>query len=113
MSKRLARLTALAAFTLLAPPPGAAHEWFSRQCCSDKDCMVIPPEAVQWLPEGWKIVKTGEVIPHNSDRLHETPPEGGGQYGWCRRLEDVPPSHLHHGFKKDETICLYVPPGGV
>lgn len=109
------RLALLAAVVALSAPAALAHEWFSRQCCSDKDCMVIPPEAVRWTDDGWVIVATGEVIPHGDPRIHDTPPEGGGQYGWCRRLADSGPTVQPYvrPFKAGDTICLYVPPGGV
>lgn len=85
------------------PAVGSPDHWYPISCCSRSDCIPIPSEAVRVSPEGWIIVKTGELIRWKDPRKKDTPPEGGGMYHWCRHLT---------GPNKDQTICLYVPPGG-
>jgi hypothetical protein len=90
---------------LLAVYKAAAHEWYPLTCCSGKDCMPVPPEAVRVTPDGYVIAKTGELLPWGDRRIKFTPPEqeDGKGYHWCRRLA---------GPNKDQTICLFVPQGG-
>lgn len=90
-----------------------AHSWYPDSCCSDKDCIPIPVEAIKVTPEGYVIVKTGELLKWKDPRVRVTPEEHGLTYHWCRRLEDVPATVYSRAFKKDETICLFVPGSGM
>ena len=50
-----------------------AHEWYPRECCSDKDCKAMPldqtPTATQ---SGW-LLYDGKIWPYTSTR---TAPDG-------------------------------------
>lgn len=92
----IARLLALTlAFT---PVVVLAHGWYDPECCHDRDCSPAPDGEVVPVPGGWRIVPTGETIPHarakrsRDDRIHR-----------CIR---TPPD------RASPTLCLYVPPFG-
>ena len=40
---------------MFATTPAAAHSWYPIECCSDKDCSVVPSEQVQVTPAGYMV----------------------------------------------------------
>lgn len=78
------------------------HDWFPPSCCSGFDCKVIPQSDVRVTAHGFVIPGNPEVVPYNSPKIRQTPPEGDGDFGICTR-----------GGKPDgEVICLYIPTWG-
>lgn len=75
------------------------HDFYTIECCSDKDCGPVADTAVQATPAGWRIVETNEVIEYGSKKIKESP---DGRFHWCSRNPEFPPQL--------RTICLYVPP---
>lgn len=106
-------LAAIVCAVMFGRSVAQAHEWFPLSCCSEQDCMVVPPDALRVTTNGWQIVATGEVVGWGDARLRQTPTEGEGQYAWCRHLRDKPATAWSAPIKAGTTICLFVPPGGV
>lgn len=78
------------------------HEWFPARCCSGFDCKVVEQSQVQTTARGFVIPGNPEIVPYNSPKIRQTPPEGNGAYALCTK-----------GGKPDgEVICLYIPTWG-
>lgn len=78
-----------------------AHDWYPWECCSDKDCEVLPLERVTVEPDGYHL-PNGAVVPHNKIRYSPD-----GRYHWCRYGGTgglIRPS--------GQQACLWVPGGG-
>lgn len=105
-----AKLTALT--LLVTTVTASAHSWYPLACCSKQDCIEISSEHLQFTDKGIVIKLTGELIPYGDPRVKHTPPEAGETYHWCRRLKDSAPSQWT-SYKKNDTICLFIPPMGV
>jgi hypothetical protein len=86
--------------------PVSAHNFYSYECCSDKDCGPIPFERVRVTPDGYVITfPTGrvEVIPYGDKRIRDTPPaDPAQQYHLCTVA----------GRMDGMILCFYVPQGG-
>lgn len=100
--------TIIAAAVLLAllvigffATPALSHDWYPRQCCSDRDCFAAPG-GVTATAGGWRVESSGEVVPYDDYRVHPTPPEGGGDFHTC---------HIG-GDPKARVLCLFVPEFG-
>lgn len=82
--------------------PARAHDWFPPSCCSGFDCKVIKPDKVKTTKQGFVIPGNPEIVPYNSPKIRQTPPEGDGDFALCTK-----------GGKPDgEVICLYIPTWG-
>lgn len=76
------------------------HSFYDLDCCSDKDCYVLPDGHIQESAEGYVIPETGEVLAyHNNSRVRFSP---DGKWHRCS----------FNGMKGSRTICLYVPGRG-
>ncbi|WP_083656335.1 hypothetical protein [Mongoliimonas terrestris] len=80
-------------------PSAVAHQapggWtYDMVCCSSMDCRPVSAEEVQATRVGWRIARTGEVIP----------------YALVRHSRD---GDFHRcsvgGLDETKTICLYAP----
>ena len=49
-SKALIIAGVLAAFSAVATGPAAAHSFYSKRCCDDKDC--APVDKIEFSPDG-------------------------------------------------------------
>ena len=89
----------------LATLPGRAlaHDWYPWDCCSGRDCRPVTRSEVEITATGWRIVRTGEMIPFRDRRIRRTPPDQGATMHWCSR----------GGRDDGATICLFVPPFGM
>jgi hypothetical protein len=79
-------------------PSGWAYPY---ECCSDKDCEVLPLERVTVEPDGYHL-PNGAVVAHNKIRYSPD-----GRYHWCRYGGTgslIRPS--------GQQVCLWVPGGG-
>jgi hypothetical protein len=90
-------LAAMIAPATLLPLPAIAHDWYDRNCCSDRDCEPLPPEAVEDMADGWHInyisargFRVKFVLPHGKERHSHD-----GQFHGC-----AAPTNFY---------CLYVP----
>jgi hypothetical protein len=79
--------------------PVQAHDFYPRECCSNRDCVPIEIEDVDITEGGFFIKASGETIPYADPRIRQTPPEGGAHYHRC----------AHYGDMKEPTICLFIP----
>lgn len=97
---------------ILMAGPVAAHDWYPRACCSDRDCYPLSFNEVEATPEGWRIKATGEVVPYEEAR--ETPPEGGGRFFRCSRAGDPSLSTLREYLDEWSVgdLCFWAPPVG-
>lgn len=68
-------------------------------CCSGYDCRQVPASAIDETQDGIIIKGTGETIPYNDERHHESP---DGAYHWCSQA----------GANDTPTICIFTPPKG-
>ena len=73
-----------------------AHDFYPRECCSDRDCYKIEDTDVEFRSDGWLIKITGEVIPHKNARVSPD-----GDFHRCS----------FGGRKESGTICLFVRAG--
>lgn len=78
------------------------HEWFPAECCNDGDCDVIPQSMPQMTREGMRFPNNPEVVPYNSPKIRQTPPEGDGAFALC----------TEGGVEGAPIICVYVPTWG-
>lgn len=79
------------------------HDWMrvdsfrnpitGEHCCGENDCAVVPAADVEVVPDGWKILSTGERIPE-----HETLRSKDGRFWRC---------HQPNGKRR----CFFAPPG--
>lgn len=78
----------------------APSGWFYPYiCCSNMDCREVPPGFIRETPMGFQISTTGELIPYNDKKVHNSP---DGKWHWCSRSgQDTTP-----------TICIFAPFGG-
>lgn len=84
------------ALLLLSSAPAMSHDFYSKQCCSGRDCSPADAGAVKWTPEGWSVQETGEVISFADKRILYTPP-------------GVPQFHICILPFARTVRCLYVP----
>ena len=75
-----------------------SHDWYPRECCSDLDCAPSARSGFKPVRNGWKILRTGEVIPYNKVR-----PSRDGEFHRCLTEFWEPQS---------ATRCLFVPDFG-
>lgn len=92
----------LAFFAVTAPEPAKAHDWFPYSCCSGFDCRIIPADHVKTTAKGFLIPGNPEIVPYNSPKIRQTPPEGEGAFALCTK----------GGTVDGEVICLYIPTWG-
>lgn len=83
----------------LLPSGAGAHEWYSNDCCNDRDCSPIDADLVVPMVDGWHVLSTGEVVPFGDRRVRMTPAEADTPYHRCVRADGT-------------TRCLYVPDFG-
>lgn len=78
-------------------PLGWTYGW---ECCNLMDCFQEDTSNVEELPEGYRVISTGEVIGYADKRL--------------KKSKDEFFHRCSHGGKKDDpkSICLYVPNKG-
>jgi hypothetical protein len=62
--------------------PASAHEWFDSDCCSDRDCRVVPSGTITELPDGsgWRVRGFSEKIGRSDPRAR---PSKNGQEAVC------------------------------
>jgi hypothetical protein len=79
-------------------PLGWTYPW---ACCSNMDCQPVDGgKDITEVPEGYKIVSTGEVVPYGDKRIKDSP---DGEFHHCAHRAGIDAGH---------TICLFVPPKG-
>lgn len=81
---------------LLMTSVASAHDWYPRECCSDKDCAPIPTSEIVVGNGGYTIKATGEFIAHKDSRISLD-----NQYHICR-IGGV-----------GRILCFFYPIGGV
>lgn len=99
----------------LAVLPAFAHDWYSRACCSDKDCAAVAAVTVTFEAGGYRVrLEPGDhpmvgqypieqLIPYD-----EVLPSMDSDFHACIRDQSNPSA-----VALDPVICLYVPePGG-
>ena len=72
-----------------------SHDFYTLECCNDRDCSPLPDGAVQITPDGY--VWKGEIFPYGDRRIKYSP---DGKYHGC----EMPNTKV--------KLCLYVPPQG-
>lgn len=88
-------LTALAIPAIPADAHQAPAGWsYDRICCSDQDCRPISAREVEATARGWRIKRTGALVPFSQAR-----PSKDGAFHWC----------TVDGSDSGKTICLYAP----
>lgn len=78
-------------------PLGWTYGW---ECCNMMDCFQEVTSNIEELPEGYRVVSTGEIILYQDKRI--------------KRSKDEFFHRCSHGGAKDDpkSICLYVPDKG-
>jgi len=88
------RIMVLAMVLTCGPVEAEAHDFYARECCNDHDCRPAMSGEVVQVPQGWRIIPTGEIVPQWATRRSPD-----GRIHRCSK--DADPKAL--------TICLYVP----
>jgi hypothetical protein len=101
--RRWAAALVLATAGVTASPfPAAAHSFYSKRCCNDKDC--APVDAIEFLPGG--AIKTttrhGTVV---FPAGHKMLPSKDGRFHACMR------NYAEWGDDRLRGVCLYAPAG--
>lgn len=73
---------------------------YSFSCCSDKDCKPVAAGEVRETPQGYLLVKTGEVVGYQDTRIKDSP---DGTFHVCQVAGD---------FEKGRILCIYRPSRG-
>lgn len=71
---------------------------YSYACCSDKDCRPVAAGEIRETPEGYLLIKTGEVVGYQDKRVKESP---DGTFHVCQVAGD---------FEAGRILCIYAPP---
>lgn len=71
---------------------------YSYACCSDKDCRPVAAGEIKETPEGYLLIKTGEVVGYQDTRVKESP---DGTFHVCQVAGD---------FEAGRILCIYAPP---
>jgi hypothetical protein len=68
--------------------PNAPGHWYPQDCCSFRDCEPTPIEAIEYLPDGWRVRYVSkrlgvidEYVPKNHEKVK--PNEHDGQFHGC------------------------------
>lgn len=70
---------------------------YSYACCSDKDCRPVAAGEIKETPEGYLLIKTGEVVGYQDKRVKESP---DGTFHVCQVAGD---------FEAGRILCIYAP----
>lgn len=73
---------------------------YSFACCSNQDCRPVAADEVRETPEGYLLVKTGEVVGYQDARVKESP---DGTWHVCQVAGD---------FDAGRILCIYAPGRG-
>lgn len=93
----------LAVGTAGAAQTASAHDWYPHDCCSGHDCYPVDAEEIEVLPNGWRIIRTGETVPFGQTTKRPWERESmDGQFHRCSLGGDP----------DAETLCLFVPAMG-
>lgn len=71
---------------------------YSYACCSDKDCKPVAAGEIRETPEGYLLIKTGELVGYQDPRVKESP---DGTFHVCQVAGD---------FEAGRILCIYAPP---
>ena len=72
-----------------------SHDWYPKECCSGLDCAPSPRSEFEPVKNGWRVLRTGEVIPYDQIRRSRD-----GEFHRCLTEFWEPES---------ATRCLFVP----
>ena len=91
-------------FVALGGCPARSHEaplgWsYPTACCNDTDCREVDASKVIEERQGYRVVSTGELVPHQSHKLKNSP---DGLFHLC----------TWKGRDDTAVICLFAPPKG-
>lgn len=103
-----AGIVGLGAVIVLACGAAMAHEatttagqplgWtYDYRCCSTQDCRPVAAGEIRETPDGYLLVKTGELVPYGDTRIKDSP---SGDFHVCQVAGD---------FEKGRILCIYAP----
>lgn len=78
-----------------------AHSWYPWECCSERDCFPVEPNAVREVSGGW-LLEDGTFVAYNEAR-----PSPDGRFHVCRR-EDGKGALIR---QKEKPACFWAPVG--
>lgn len=93
----VAALFLLAAAYLWSSLPASAHSWYDYQCCSDRDCEPIPPDAVNETEAGYEV----NYFSKQGFQVHGFVPRAAARHSQDGRF--------HGCAMPSRFLCLYVP----
>lgn len=73
---------------------------YPTSCCSGFDCREETDAAVRELPEGFRVMSTGEMISYTDRRVRESP-DGRWHLCWSGAR-----------FDEGRILCIFAPPRG-
>ncbi len=95
-------------FLFLVSPAWAHHDedirtdvkhWYDSECCNDKDCRPVGRSFIRWVPGGWLITDTGQIVP-------ELDPNGQPNR-MIRRSKDTS-NHICRAEGAPNAVCIYL-----
>jgi hypothetical protein len=75
------------------------HDFYTLDCCSDKDCGPLPNAAVEATSLGWHVRSNNWTVPYADKKIRQSP---DGRFHGCFR----------NGDPAADLLCLYVPGQG-
>lgn len=98
-------MRALALAVLLLASPAAGHEFYSKDCCDDKDCRPAADGEVRETADGYVIQSMKTTVPFNDKRIRYSP---DGRFHVCpfSAMGEISGSAVT---SRLDTRCLYVP----
>lgn len=106
------RLLLIAAALCVTASAASAHSWYPEDCCNDRDCEVIPLQAVTETEAGWHVeyvsAKLGVVnvdVPRKHHRVK--PNDHDGQFHGCFYYPRGPDTGLSP--RKMQVRCFWYP----
>ncbi len=88
---------------LLAMQMAWGHDWMQadeRWCCSGKDCLPHPRSAIERLPDGWRVKRSGKEFRDGERGVYPNRATDQGEVWLCR-----PPG-------APAEICIFILPEG-
>jgi len=92
-----------------------AHEWYDKQCCSDRDCSPIKTWT-KYKQGGWTVTTEKGMTAHVPEDWLFLPNDVRNKYGWIKKESKDTKSHACISYEQPEDPmgylnCLYITGG--
>lgn len=93
------------------PKESLSHDWYDRECCSDRDCRPANPGEVIEKDGGYWIESSKEHLKYDNPKVRHTSQDN--QFHLCQWQDQRQISRNYHIPGSTLTRCLYVPNVGM